>query len=89
LEAKQLVGDRVRLMGNVKPSEVMLQGTPQDVRKAVFECALKAYDNPKGYIVASGCSLPTETPFENIHAMMDAVREIGWPVDPGRLEGKR
>jgi len=29
--------------------------------------------------VASGCSLPTDTPFSNIHAMMDAVREIGYP----------
>jgi len=63
----------------VKPSETMLQGTVSDVKKAVFECVRQAYDNPKGYIVASGCSLPTDTPFSNIHAMMDAVREIGYP----------
>jgi uroporphyrinogen decarboxylase len=81
--AKRLVGDRVGLMGNVKPSEVMLLGTPGDVRRAVRECVANAYDNPKGYIVASGCSLPTETSFENVDAMMDAVREIGWPVSPG------
>lgn len=80
LEAKQKVGSKVRLMGNVKPSEVMLQGTPEDVRAAVTECVKKAHDNPRGYIVASGCSLPTETPFANIHAMLDTVREIGWPV---------
>lgn len=86
LEAKKKVGHRVRLMGNVKPSEVMLQGTPRDVRKAVIECVRKAYDNPKGYIVASGCSLPTETPFENIHAMLDTVREIGYPVSLEVLE---
>ena len=29
---------------------------------------------PKGYIIASGCSLPTETPFANIQAMMDAAQ---------------
>ncbi|ODM27691.1 uroporphyrinogen decarboxylase [Clostridium sp. Bc-iso-3] len=79
LEAKQKVGHKVRLMGNIKPSETMLQGTVSDVKKAVFECIRQAYDSPKGYIVASGCSLPTETPFRNIHAMMDAVREIGYP----------
>ncbi len=79
LEAKQIVGHRVRLMGNVKPSEIMLQGTVSDVKKAVFDCVRQAYDSPKGYIVASGCSLPTETPFENIRAMMDATREIGYP----------
>lgn len=80
LKAKQKVGDRVRLMGNVRPSEVMLLGTPADVKQSVIECVRQAHDNPKGYIVASGCSLPTETPFANIQAMMDAVREIGYPV---------
>ena len=85
LEAKQVVGDRVRLMGNVRPSEIMLEGSPADVRHAVRECVKKAYDNPKGYVVASGCSLPTETPFNNIHTMLDTVREIGYPVDIEKL----
>jgi len=88
LEAKRRVGDKVRLMGNVKPSEIMLQGTAADVRKAVFQCIRQAHDNPKGYIVASGCSLPTETPFENIHAMLDAVRDVGYPVKEDILKGE-
>jgi uroporphyrinogen decarboxylase len=86
LEAKQKVGHQVRLMGNVRPSEIMLEGTPKDVRAGVIECIKKAYDSPKGYIVASGCSLPTETPFANIHAMLDTVREFGYPVTPQALE---
>ncbi|HEX2950598.1 MAG TPA: uroporphyrinogen decarboxylase family protein [Armatimonadota bacterium] len=85
-EAKVTVGDRVRLMGNVRPSEVMLEGTPADVRRAVANCVRKAHDNPRGYIVASGCSLPTETPFVNIDAMIDTVREIGYPVDLEKVE---
>lgn len=85
-EAKAKVGDRVRLMGNVSPSEIMLQGTPAQVREAVYQCVRKAHDNPKGFIVASGCSLPVETPFENIDAMLDAVREVGWPVRSEKLE---
>ena len=84
--AKQHVGQRVRLMGNVQPSEVMLEGTPARVRAAVLTGIQQAYDAPRGYIVASGCSLPTETPFANIDAMMQAVREIGYPVIPERLE---
>jgi uroporphyrinogen decarboxylase len=79
-EARSTVGNRVRLMGNVSPSEIMLQGTPEQVRQAVRECVRKAHNNPKGLIVASGCSLPVETPFANIDAMLDAVREISWPV---------
>ncbi len=85
LKAKEQVGQRVRLMGNVKPSEVMLQGTTADVKKAVIDCIRKAYNNPKGYIVASGCSLPTETPFENIEAMLDTVREIGYPLTDDKI----
>jgi uroporphyrinogen decarboxylase len=74
------VGDRVRIMGNVHPSDIMLQGTPGDVRQAVNDCVSLAGASPRGYIIASGCSLPTETPFTNITAMMDAAREIGWPT---------
>ncbi len=87
-EASQGVGGLVRLMGNVDPSEIMLQGTPGQVRSAVRAAVRKAWQAPKGYIVASGCSLPTETPFANIRAMLDAVREIGFPVtDEGLREG--
>lgn len=78
--ARERIGDRVRLMGNVHPSAVLLQGTPFDVRRAVLECVRQAGESPKGLIVASGCSLPTETPFANIDAMLGAVREIGWPL---------
>jgi uroporphyrinogen decarboxylase len=78
--AKDAVGGRARIMGNVHPSAIMLQGTPREVRQAVFDCVSLAGDSPKGFIVASGCSLPTETPFANIQAMMDAALEIGWPL---------
>lgn len=81
LAAKSKVGSRVRLMGNVPPAAVMLQGSPGDVRREARRCVSQAHDNPRGYIVASGCSLPTETPFANVDAMMDAVREIGYPVN--------
>jgi uroporphyrinogen decarboxylase len=83
--AVENVGNRVRIMGNVHPSEIMLQGTPDDVKRSVRLCVAQAAHSPKGLIIASGCSLPTETPFANIHAMMDAVAEIGWPVSPDIL----
>lgn len=84
--AKAKVGGRVRLMGNVSPSEIMLQGSPAQVQEAVRTCVGQAHDNPKGFIVASGCSLPVETPFANIDAMLTAVREIGWPVRCSQAE---
>jgi uroporphyrinogen decarboxylase len=69
-------------MGNVSPSAVMLQGSRAEVRAAVRKVVAVAGHSPKGLVVASGCSLPTETPFANIDAMLDAVREIGWPLAP-------
>lgn len=83
--AKRQVGHRVRISGNVDPSAVMLQGTPLEVRQAVLTCIGQAYDSPKGYIVASGCSLPTEVPFANIHAMLNTVREVGYPVTAEKI----
>ncbi len=84
-DAKAKVGNRVRLMGNVPPAAVMLQGSCDEVRSAVRKCVSQAHDSPRGYIVATGCSLPTETPFSNIDAMMNAVREIGYPIDASGL----
>lgn len=79
-DCKNKVGDRVRIMGNVDPSGIMYVGTPEDVRKATMECIRQAHDNPKGYIICSGCSLPIETPFENIQAMLDTARDVGDPM---------
>jgi len=77
--AKGAVGERVRLMGNVPPVAVMYEGGPAAVRQAVRTCVRQAGDSPRGLVVATGCSLPTETPFANIDAMIRAVEEIGWP----------
>jgi len=87
-DCKNKVGDRVRIMGNVDPSGVMYAGTPEDVKKATIECVRQAHENHKGYIICSGCSLPIETPFENIQVMMDTAREIGDPAHSGLLAGK-
>ena len=82
-EAKIAVGTKVKLIGNIKPTETMFLGTPQDVDKNARECLRKAFDNPKGYVLALGCGLPNDTPPENIHALLYAARKYGqYPLDP-------
>ena len=82
-EAKHAVGDRVVLVGNIRPTETMYLGKPKDVEENVKECLRKAYDNPKGYILALGCGLPIPTPPENIHALRDSARKYGqYPLNP-------
>lgn len=76
-EVKHSVGDRVVLVGNIKPTETMYLGKPSDVEENVKECLRKAYDSPKGYILALGCGLPIPTPPENIHALRDSARKFG------------
>jgi uroporphyrinogen decarboxylase len=85
-DCKNTIGDRTKILGNVDPSGVMYLGTPKDVRIKTLEGILDAYDSPKGYVVMSGCSLPVDTPFENIQMMMDTVREVGYPVCPERVK---
>ena len=81
-EAKARIGSRVVLMGNVRPSATLLSGTPQDVEAEVIDCLRRAGDSPGGFILASGCEVPLNTPAENLHAMMDAADEWGkYPLE--------
>jgi uroporphyrinogen decarboxylase len=85
-EARAAVGDRVALVGNIRPTTTMALGTPEDVRLNVIECLQKGVGNPKGYILGLGCALPINTPFENIRALVAAAREYGrWPIDTDKL----
>jgi uroporphyrinogen decarboxylase len=74
LEAKKLVGDRVTLMGNVSSADGLYKGNPEIISEMVKEGIAKAGDNPKGYIVATGCEVPINTPHENMMAFLEAGR---------------
>lgn len=75
--AKQKAGDKTCLLGNVKPAETLLKGTPEMVMAEVKEIIEKAGDSPRGLIVSSGCEIPFNTPSENIAALIDATRYYG------------
>lgn len=85
-DCKRLVGHKTKILGNVDPGSIMYSGTPMDVRLKTLECIRDGYDNPKGYVVMSGCSLPVETPLVNIQTMMDTVREVGYPICPDKVQ---
>lgn len=85
-ECKKEVGHLTKIMGNVDPGVVMYNGTPLDVKLKTLQCIKDGFDSPKGYVVMSGCSLPVDTPLENISAMMDIVREVGYPVTLDKIE---
>jgi uroporphyrinogen decarboxylase len=82
-DAKREVGAEIAISGNIRPSDTMFLGTPATVEANVKECLRKAYDSPKGYILALGCALPLRTPPENIHALVASAKKFGrYPYDP-------
>jgi uroporphyrinogen decarboxylase len=76
-DAKDAVGHRVGLTGNVPPVDVLMTGTVADVIDAARACILKAADTPKGFVLTSGCTVPLNTPVANIRAMKEAAQRFG------------
>jgi uroporphyrinogen decarboxylase len=67
------------LLGTVDPSEIMANGTPQQVKEKSRE-AIKILGPGGGFILAPGCALPAITPDENIHAMIETAAENPYPI---------
>jgi len=85
--AKKEVGDKLPLIGNVDPIGVLLHGTEEEIHEAVRQTIRKGYDNPKGYILASGCDITQNVSVESIDAFMEAARKYGkYPLDKELLE---
>jgi uroporphyrinogen decarboxylase len=82
-ETKVAVGNRIAVIGNIRPTATMYLGTPEDVRHNARECLQKAFDTPKGVVLGLGCGLPVNTPQENVLALVQAAREYGrYPLTP-------
>jgi uroporphyrinogen decarboxylase len=74
--AKETVGRKHVLFGNVDPSGVIAMGTPAEVRAKTKE--LIAAWKPGGlFVLNAGCAIPASTPSENIRAFVAAAREFG------------
>ena len=61
------------VMGNVDPVSVLAQGTPETIRAAVKSLVEKCESYPN-FVLSSGCDIPASTPWENIEAFFDAVK---------------
>ena len=72
--AKERIGSRIHLLGNVNPSDILYRGTPEMVREAVRQCFIKAGDNPGGYTIGTGCDMVYGTPIENAFAFVAEAR---------------
>lgn len=69
------IPDDILVMGNIDPSGVFLNGTPESVRQETLSLLKDCAAHPN-FVISSGCDIPPETPWENIHAFFDAVAEF-------------
>jgi uroporphyrinogen decarboxylase len=74
-EMKTWTNNRIALMGNVPPRDVLAAGTPDDVRRSTREI-LNALDDHSRLIVSCGGGMPPQAPTENIKALIATVEEV-------------
>ncbi len=75
-DAKRRVGHRIFLKGNVDPVNVILHGNPEIVLERAKNCIETASEGG-GYILSTACSVPPNSPPENIIALHEAVEKYG------------
>jgi len=71
--AREAVGPRVVLAGNLDPVEGVMRSTPQAIRAAIAR-ARDAAGAP--FMVAAGCEIPAGTPPQNLRALCEP---LSWP----------
>ncbi len=75
---KKTYGDKIVFNGAIDSHHVLIDGTPEVVRKKTLE-TLKIMMPGGGYIAgASHDTILEETPVENVVAMFDAIHEFGF-----------
>jgi uroporphyrinogen decarboxylase len=74
-DMKTWTNNRVALMGNIPPRDVLAEGTPEDVRRAVKEM-LNALNDHSRLIVSCGGGMPPQAPTDNINALISTVEEL-------------
>jgi uroporphyrinogen decarboxylase len=85
-DLKQRFGKQIALMGNLHTSEVMLFGSPEDVKRESLKAILAAGQGG-GFILSTGDQCGRDTPDENIFAMVQTVKEFGqYPLEPERIK---
>ncbi len=70
-EMRALVGDRVALLGNIPPRDVLAAGTPEDVRASVVRMKERLGGDYTRVIFSCGGGLPPGVPTENLKAFID------------------
>jgi len=67
--AREILGGKVCVAGNVSPTGAFLSGKPEQVQEEAQAC-LAAWGDGGGYILTVGCDFSKNVPLENMKALM-------------------
>jgi len=73
-EMQQWTNHKIALLGNIPPRDVLADGSPADVARAVREM-LKPVEDRTRLIVSCGGGMPPQAPTDNIQALIRTVEE--------------
>lgn len=71
--ARQKMGPKAIILGNIPTVKVMEQGTAEQVRAAAVDCHRACGEN---HIISAGCEVPRSTPIENMDALRDYAHSL-------------
>jgi len=69
--ARQVVGNKISLVGNIAPVSVLLQGSIADVERESLKALRAGID-----ILSSGCTIAPRTPLENIRMLLEVAEKF-------------
>ncbi len=73
-DMQQWTNRKIALLGNIPPRDVLAQGSPADVARAV-RAMLKPVEDRTRLIVSCGGGMPPQAPTKNIQALIQTVEE--------------
>jgi [methyl-Co(III) methanol-specific corrinoid protein]:coenzyme M methyltransferase len=73
-KVREVVGKDVLLGGNLDPV-LLLEKSPDEIFRAAQKCFEEG--GPDHFVLMPGCTIPPDTPVENIQAMIRAAEEVG------------
>jgi len=86
-EVKRARGSQISLMGNLHTTDVMLRGTPAEVREAARQ-ALRDAGDGGGFILSTGDQCGPATPDDNLFALVETAKTCGiYDQQTGQLAG--
>ncbi|MDR2433416.1 MAG: uroporphyrinogen decarboxylase family protein [Treponema sp.] len=71
-KAREILGRKTALAGNINPVGIIKDGTAEDIIGACEQCIAEAGEDG-GFILMPGCDIPPTTPFENVKTMTETA----------------